>query len=337
MKWITKEKIGIWLLLCGVFSGCNGQKPFGTDELTLSKTIPMSGVQGRIDHLDVNLKDGIAYVAALGNNTLEVVDLVKGKVIHSIDGLDEPQGVGYIPQTREVFVANGGTGDCFFFNTHTFEKMATVHLGSDADDVRYDSVEEKIYVGYGSGGIAIIDAVSRTQVGDIRLPTHPESFQLDKGLHLLFVNLPDASVVGVVDLGRSQLVNKWEDATASANFPMAVDTVFHRVMVGYRHPARLLVYDGRSGKVLGSEKMTGDADDLYYDEASGNILVSGGAGAVSIFKASADGIYKQSANILTRSGARTSLLVPGWRMLLVAARAASGGPAELLLYRLPTL
>ncbi|HEV3325605.1 MAG TPA: YncE family protein, partial [Puia sp.] len=199
----------ILLLLCGTFSGCNAQLSYGTDQLTLTKTIPVPGVKGRIDHLDVNLKGGIVYVAALGNNTLEVVDLSTRRVIHSIGGLEEPQGIGYIPQTGEVFVANGGTGDCYFFNARTFEKVATIHLGSDADDVRYDSVEEKIYVGYGSGGIAVIDAVSRRQVGDIKLPAHPESFQLDKGLNLVFVNLPDAGVVGVADLGKSMLMGKW--------------------------------------------------------------------------------------------------------------------------------
>ena len=325
----------ILLLLCGTFSGCNAQSSYGTDQLTLTKTIPLPGVKGRIDHLDVNLKGGIVYVAALGNNTLEVVDLSTRRVIHSIGGLEEPQGIGYIPQTGEVFVANGGTGDCYFFNARTFEKVATIHLGSDADDVRYDSAAEKIYVGYGSGGIAVIDAVSRRQVGDIKLPAHPESFQLDKGLNLVFVNLPDAGVVGVADLGKSMLVGKWANGQISANFPMALDTVRHRVLVGYRHPARMLVYDGRTGKELSSGVMTGDADDLYYDEATGMVFVSGGAGAVSIFRQEGEGAYKQTANIPTRSGARTSLLVPEWRMLVVAARASSGQPAGLLIYQLP--
>src|SRR5258708_32671447 len=152
MRMHYKMYVGLVLLLCGGFSGCSAQSSYGTDQLTLSKTIPLPKVKGRIDHLDVDLKDGVVYVAALGNNTLEVVDLAKGQLIHSIGGLDEPQGVGYIPQTQEIIVANGGSGDCYFYNARTFEKVATVRLGSDADDVRYDSSERKIYVGYGNGG-----------------------------------------------------------------------------------------------------------------------------------------------------------------------------------------
>src|SRR5665213_3186848 len=120
------------ILLCSGFYGCKGQGSFGINLLQLRKTIELPAVKGRIDHLDINLKDQILYVAALGNNTLEAVDLRTGKVIHSIKGLDEPQGVGYIPQTGEILVANGGSGDCYFYDARSFGKTATIHLDSDA-------------------------------------------------------------------------------------------------------------------------------------------------------------------------------------------------------------
>jgi DNA-binding beta-propeller fold protein YncE len=322
----------VTLLLCGSFSACIAQAPFGTHLLHLSKTIQLPEVKGRIDHLDINVKDQVVYMAALGNNTVEVLDISTGKSIHSIKGLDEPQGVGYIPQKNEIIVANGGNGDCYFFNAHSFEKVATIHLESDADDVRYDSSEKKIYVGYGKGGIAVIDPYTHKQVGDVKLPAHPESFQLDTKLHLLFVNLPDAHMVGMVDLIQLKLTGKWKRSTPSANFPMAVDTVHHRVFVGYRHPARLVVYDGSTGKELVMNEMTGDADDLYYDDKTAEVLVSGGEGTINIFQQQGDYIYKQIANIPTRNGARTSLWVPQLRTLVVAARAASGEPADLLVY-----
>src|SRR5437773_1444789 len=84
-----------------------------TNDLKLEKVIPLSSVTGRIDHMDVNLKSNIVYVAALGNNSVEVVDIMRGTVLHSIKGVDEPQGVAYLPQQQEIFVANGGNGDCY--------------------------------------------------------------------------------------------------------------------------------------------------------------------------------------------------------------------------------
>ena len=323
------------LLLCNnSFNLCKGQPTIGSDHLQLIKSILLPEVNGRIDHLDVNLKDQFLYVAALGNNTLEVVDLNAGRVLHSIKGLDEPQGVGYIPQTREILIANGGSGDCYFYNSRSFEKTGTIHLGSDADDVRYDSAAKKIYVGYGNGGIAIIDAETRKQIADIKLPAHPESFQIDKKLNLLFVNLPDAHMIGVVDLRKSILVSKWVRETPSANFPMALDTVHHRVFVGYRHPASLLVFDGITGKEISNQPMAGDADDLYYDQIKSTIFVSGGDGSIFVFQETDKNTFKQIVRLPTRSGARTSLLVPALNLFVLAARAASGNPAGLLIYKL---
>src|SRR5690348_16528402 len=102
--------IALSFLLSVSFLSCKGQKSFGSDQLTLKQTISLPQVKGRIDHLDVNLRSQIVYMAALGNNSLELIDIKNGKLLHSINGLDEPQGVVYIPQTNEVMVANGGNG-----------------------------------------------------------------------------------------------------------------------------------------------------------------------------------------------------------------------------------
>ncbi len=303
--------------------------------LKLEKSIPLM-VNGRIDHLDVNLKDQVIYIAALGNNSLEVADLRSARVIHSIKGLDEPQGVAYIPQTREILVANGGSGDCYFYNSKSFEKTATIHLESDADDVRYDSSAKKIYIGYGKGGIAVIDAETRKQIADIKLPAHPESFQIDKKLNLLFVNLPDTRMVGIVDLRKSILISKWLRETPSANFPMALDTLNHWIFVGYRHPAKLIVYEGVSGKEISNLAMAGDADDMYYDYKSSYVYVSGGSGYISVYRYPNGSISNLITTVPTRNGARTSLLIPQLNLFVLAERADSGKPADLLIYRTTT-
>src|SRR4051812_43296596 len=172
-------------------TNCNAQQSFGTEYLELEKVIEMPGVNSRIDHLTINLANKTIYVAALGNNTVEVVDLNKGTVIHSIKGLDEPQGVCYLSAQNELVVANGGNGNCVFYNAATYAITATVHVGTDADNIRYDATGGKIYVGYGNGGIAVIDAVTHQQVSNVQLPAHPESLQIDRKHNLLFVNVPD--------------------------------------------------------------------------------------------------------------------------------------------------
>src|SRR5262249_22137249 len=113
------KRIGAMFLLVVIFcvSSANGQ---GVGPLKLAQTIPMPGVEGRIDHLSVDLKGQRLFVAALGNNTLEVIDLAQGKRLRSIPGLREPQGVVYIPELDQVVVANGDDGTVRTFDGKSF-------------------------------------------------------------------------------------------------------------------------------------------------------------------------------------------------------------------------
>jgi hypothetical protein len=323
----------LWLIFFNCLSSCNGQPVFGDSLLHLDKTILLKDVKGRIDHLDINLEDQVLYVAALGNNTVEAVDLRTNKVVGSIKNMDEPQGVCYIPQHHEILIANAGNGECYFYNVHSFEKVATVSLKSDADDVRYDEASRKIYVGYGAGGIAVLDADTHQQIGDLKLPGHPESFQLDARLQLLFVNIPDAHMVAVIDLVQLKVINRWIRQPPAANFPMAIDGIRHHVFIGYRHPPKLIVMDGKSGQEIAAASMVGDADDLYFDGESEKIYVSGGDGYISVFQFDTLNTCKQIANVATSSGARTSLFIPRLKAFILAARAASGEPAKIIVYK----
>src|SRR5215213_8159148 len=214
---MVKLSLLSFLIFSGI-TGCKGQKPFGTELLTLEKEIAMPKVKGRIDHMAVNLKEKILYVAALSNNTVEAIDLDKGLVIKTIEGVEEPQGIAYIPEQNEIAVASGGNGDCAFYNATTFENIATVHLNGDADNIRYDAAEKKMYVGYGNGSMAMIDPVAHKQRGDVKLSAHPESFQLDKKNNKLFVNLPDDGSIAVIDLKSFTIADTWKISKYRANF-----------------------------------------------------------------------------------------------------------------------
>jgi hypothetical protein len=309
------------------FLSCKGQKSFGEDQVSLKQTISLPDVKGRIDHLDINLKDQVIYMAALGNNSLEVIDLKKGTLSHSISDLNEPQGVAYIPQINEIVVANGGNGNCDFYNAGSFKKTASITLGSDADDVRYDSADKKIYVGYGDGGIAIIDVIKHQKIADIKLPAHPEGFQLDKRLDKVFVNVPDAGQIDVIDLKTLSVVDKWK-TKYNANFPMAIDEAHHILFIGYRRPGKLVAIDAGNGKAISEIDLVGDADDLFFDAHSNKIYASGGGGFINVF-AFDSAAFKKRANIPVRSGARTSLLIPSDNLFILAERAGSSKGAQL--------
>src|SRR5437763_1943066 len=94
-----------FLLLWCVARCCDAQVPA---PLTLTQTIPLPGVKGRFDHFSIDVKGRRLFVAALGNNTIEVLDLAAGKRIHSVTGMSKPQGVLFLPGADQILVANGG-------------------------------------------------------------------------------------------------------------------------------------------------------------------------------------------------------------------------------------
>jgi YVTN family beta-propeller protein len=301
--------------------------------LKLTATIDLPDVAGRIDHLAYNSKNQTIFVAALGNNTVEVVDLKSKKVTHTIKGLHEPQGIKYIPESNTVFVANGENGECDIYNADTYQLITTVKMpGGDADNVRYDVTAGKIYVGYGDGGIAVIDAKTYKQLADIKLPGHPESFQLEADSKKIFVNVPDAQMLATIDLDKNLITDKWKIEIAKANFPMALDLANHRLFIGCRNPAKLLVINSESGNIIAQIDIDSDTDDVFYDNLSKQIYVSCGGGYVDVVKQNGLDKYEVTSRIESRAGARTSLFVPELNQLLVAAPARSGSEAQLMIY-----
>jgi DNA-binding beta-propeller fold protein YncE len=300
--------------------------------LRLVQTIPLTNVEGRIDHMAIDLKGQRLFVAALGNNTVEVLDLRAGNRIRSITGLHEPQGVGFIAEFNRIFVANGKSGACDVFDGSSFKLIKSVKFSDDADNVRYDAKAGRVYVGYGSGGLGIIDAATGDQLGEIKLEGHPESFQLEKFGTRIFVNIPTSQKIVVVNRETRTTIAVWPTAGATANFPMALDEIQHRLFVGLRKPAKIIVFDTEAGKVVANLDSAGDADDIFYDSSRRRVYISGGEGFLSIFRQDDPDHYKPMTKVPTATGARTSLFVPELNRLYLAVPHRGTQRAEVRVY-----
>src|SRR6185369_11851219 len=190
----------------------------------------------------VDLARNRVFVAELGNNSVGVVDIAQGKLVHRIGGLKEPQGVAYVPEADTLYVANAGNGYVERFNGADFSALGRLRLGDDADNIRVDASAHQIVVGFGSGALAFVDVKSGQKIGQIALAAHPESFQLEKSGPRIFVNVPDARQVAVLDRSMGQQTATWGLPRARANFPMELDESGSRLVVAYRSPSELAVF-----------------------------------------------------------------------------------------------
>ena len=185
-------------------------------------------------------------------------------------------------------VASGDDGTCRFYEATTFKERGRVIGLDDADNLRLDAKANRVYVGYGAGALGVIDPTTMRLTGRIALAGHPESFQLEEVGSRIFVNIPGAKQIAVVDRTAHKVVATWPVEDVHANFPMALAEKQNRLFVGCRQPARLLAFDTQSGKRMTETPMSGDVDDLFFDASANRLLASCGEGKIAIRCAAED-------------------------------------------------
>jgi DNA-binding beta-propeller fold protein YncE len=316
-------------LLCAFVVGAHAAEPAF---LKLVKTIALPEVKGRFDHFAMDAKGQRLFVAALGNDTVEVIDLKPGTRSRSITGCSKPQGLAYLPRRNLLFVANGGDGRLRAYDAIKFEPVATLGGLDDADNVRYDAKGDRVYVGYGDGALGVVNPATGVQPVRIKLPGHPESFQMEQGGNRVFVNVPEARQIAVIDRQTKTVNEAWSLPGAKANFPMALDEAGHRLFVGCRNPARLVALDTATGKSVSELAIVGDTDDLFYDAKRKRIYVSGGEGFIDVIGQRDADSYKLLERIPTAPSARTSFFSAELDQFYLAVPRRGEEAAEIRVY-----
>jgi len=315
---------------------------FGQEALSLKTRIALPNVDGRMDHLSVDIKGQRLFVSALGNNTVEVIDIKSGQRVRTLTGLAEPQGLFYDASTNRFYAANGVDGATKVFDGATFQVQGTVKFSDDADNIRYDARSRGVAVGYGgekslrgrtegAGALGILDASGKL-MREIVVDAHPESFQLEKTGTRVFVNVPDKQEVQVADFVKGTILARWPTTTAKTCFPMALDEAHHRLFIGCRMPARLLVFDTESGKTVASPEIVSDTDDLFYDSARSRVYVIGGQGFIDVLQQKDADHYDRIARYPVPPGTRTGLFVPDLGKLFAAVPHRGDQRSEILEY-----
>jgi hypothetical protein len=304
--------------------------------LRIVQAIPLPNVVGRIDHFSVDTKRRWVIGSALGNNTVEIVDAFAGRVVRTITGLAEPQGVLYVgSDINKLFVANAEDGKLRIYDGKSFNLVDTLDFGENTDNLRYDPGAKRVYVGYGEdsgSAIGVVDAVTNKRLDDAgKLDGHPESFQLEMSGPKIFVNIASKEKISVIDRNTKKVMD-WPLGGLRANFPMALDEAAHRLFIGTRKPSRLAVHDTTTGKIVANLPCAGDMDDLFYDTGRKRIYVPGGEGFISVFQQHDPDHYESMGRIPSAVGARTGLWYEKRDRLYLAVPGRANQGAELWVY-----
>jgi DNA-binding beta-propeller fold protein YncE len=303
--------------------------------LVLTEAIPLENIKGRFDHFGTSGRK--LFVSALGNNTVEVIDISGRTLDHTITGVPNPQGVVYAAEVNKLFVASS-KGKLYIYDGTSLDLITAIDFHGDVDNLRYDAANKRVYVGYGDDETAAIGAVDATTNKrtdeEYKLGAHPESFQLESAGPNIYVNLPDLKQIAAINR-NTHAITRWP-LTLEHNFPMALDEADHRLFVGTHEPARMAVFDTQSGQMITALPSVQDADDLYYDAGRKRIYMAGGEGFVYTFQQSDPNHYQLLVKMPTTLGARTAGYFgkgkKGFERFFLAVPARADHGAEIWIY-----
>src|SRR5713226_8124835 len=300
--------------------------------LQLEEQIPVPNVAGRLDHFTADVKRKRLFVSALGNNTVEVIDVFAGKVIRSIKGLSQPQGPLYVPGFDKLYVANAKDGKMRVYDGATYTLKKTIDFASDPDNVRYDAASKMIFVGFGEedGGIAMVDPATDERVRQVyKTEGHPESFQVEASGGHIFVNVPDAgNVVESIDR-KTGAVTKWPLKGLRGNYAMALDEEDHRLFTVTRKLPMLAVLDTQTGNEVARLRAAGECDDVFFDASRKRIYVIGGEGIISVIQQQDPDHYELITNVPSGIGIRTGYYYAERDRFYVGVPAKGNEPAQV--------
>ena len=114
---------------------------------------------------------------------------------------------------------------------------------------------------------------------------------------------------------------------------MALDVPNHRLFVGCRKPARLVIFDTTTGKPVSDLAISGDTDDLFYDAPRKRLYISCGEGFIDTIEQSTPDTYKRISRLPTAPGARTSYYSPDLECLYLAVPDRGAQHAEIRVFQ----
>ena len=303
--------------------------------LQLEEQIPVPGVAGRLDHFTADVKRKRLFVSALGNNSVEVIDVFAGKVMHSIRQLAQPQGPLYLAAVDKLYVANAEDGKVRVYDGATYSLRKTIDFGTDPDNVRYDPTSKRVFVGFGEedGGIAMIDPLTDERVGQLyKTAGHPESFQVEASGGHIYANVPDAgNVVESIDQ-KTGAVTKWPLKGLRGNYAMALNEDDHRLFTVTRKTPMLVVLDTQTGNEVARLRAAGECDDVFFDAGRKRIYVIGGEGVITVVQQNDPNHYELIANVPSSIGVRTGYFFTKRDRFYVGVPAKGNEPAQIWTY-----
>jgi DNA-binding beta-propeller fold protein YncE len=309
--------------------------------LVLVQTVPLPGLHERdLDHFGVDLQGQRLFLALEHDAAVGVFELRTGKLIHTLSDVKTPHSFVYRADLKKLFVVDGGAGEVKIYEGDSYKLIGSVELKMGADSSAFDPSTKYMFVA--NGGrlenqlycfISVVDTTVGKKLADIKIDAvSTDTIVFEKSGPRLFFNIPSKNEVGVIDREKRTVIATWPvGQVAKDNHTMAFDEARHRLFVTSNDPAKLIVLNTDSGKVVTSLPCAAEVDDTDFDPGSKRIYVAGSE-FVDVFQEKEADHYEQIGHVRGAFRAHTAALVPELNRYYLAAPPHGGKEGALLVY-----
>ncbi len=341
---MKSTRCAVFLLLAGLAGSTTLLSGQTGAPLKLERSVDLPGYTGDFDHFAVDRARGRFLLAAEDHGTLEVFDLKTGKHLRTVKGFDAPHTILVRPGASTIVVTDSGKTMTKILDAETYQQKGTIPLIEGADSGGYDAAANVFYIVTGGKDVqmktADIQAVNPDtgkKLGEIQFnDDHVEAMAVEKGGNRLFVNLTQTNKLAVVNRKTMKEIAEWPVTAAEQNAMVALDEPHHRIYVVCRKPGMVVVMDSETGKVTNTQPAPLRADDVLFDAAAHRLYVPGGEGYIGMYDTSDPDHLKMVGKTPSAAGAKTGLLLPGMKqMILAASPGETKATAKVLTFGLP--
>ncbi|MFC5863208.1 YncE family protein [Acidicapsa dinghuensis] len=291
-----------------------------------------SSIEGKFDHLGIDVHGHRLFAAAEAAHQVLVFDLDTGKYLRSIDGIPIPHAIFVRQDLDRIYITDGGDGAVRIYDGRTYRLLKKIPLKVDADSIGYDPQTKYLYIDNGGGDahetysmLSIIDTTAGTKVADIKIDGDTlEAMTLEAGSERMFVNDAAENKVVVLNRRTSQIEATWPVTLGKRNVAMALDQAHNRLFVACRD-GKLVIFDTQSGKELQVLPIGGGVDDAVFDPATERVYVQCGKdGSTWIYQEKGTNQFTRIGHISEGTNAKNSLLAPQMNRYYVIIPPTSG-------------
>ena len=311
------------------------------EPLKLVGRTDVPGFEGDFDHFAADVKGNRLFLAGEEKGTLEVFDLKTGKHVKTVEGLEEPHAILYMPDRNRLVVTNSGEGLSKVLDAKSYAVVDTLKLSPGADVLSYDPSTHTAWIVTGGKNapkklayttVEVVDPASGKKQGEIRLDTDfTESIAFEQKGSRAFINVSGRHEIAVVDKKTHKVIATWPVKEGQNNAPMGLDEANKRLFVVTRKPFRFVAIDTDTGASVASLDAPQRTNELVFDRAHRRVYLAGDD-YISVIDVSDPNKYTEIARVKSDKGAKTAILVPEMNRLYVAVAGKGSVKAGVLVY-----